>query len=361
MNERAIQTLKSFLNRVDPNSQDKYYRIASQICDAKETVISRYAPMFSAECLDDLTVGDFKSFLLFKNNQHWDSLHRQGNWITNDMSLLKKAIKLLVNENILLRTRLNQLRPSKGEPMVKGLGRAVITAILQIVNPDKYGVLNNTAEAGMKELGLWPDFARPSTFGQRYETVNQVLLETASKLDIDLWTLDMLWWRVEIPCKSDELLEAVSQDVGMADAAQGVSEEACGLERHLHDFLIDNWEHIELGKEWNLLEKDGEIVGSHYNTHEVGEIDLLARHSKENFWLVIELKRNQLNDDTVGQILRYMGWVRRNLATEGEKVKGLIVGREINRKLQYALDGLPDISCMTYEVSFHLNPAAELE
>ncbi len=358
--EHAIEVLRDILGKVSHDSPDEKFQIAAQILYAKASVISKYGSMFSAACLDSLTAEGFKSFLLFRNNQHWDSLHRQGGWMTQDMHLLQKAIGLLVDENQSLQTRLNRLRPNNQDPMVKGLGRAVITAILQVVYPNQYGVLNNTAEVGMKELDLWPDFARASTFGQRYEAVNHVLLETASKLDIDLWTLDMLWWQVKIPGKSDELLEATSQDIDKIDVVQGVSEGVFGLERHLHDFLVDNWEYTELGKEWNLLEEDGEIVGSHYNTLEVGEIDLLAKHSKEKLWLVIELKRNQSSDDTVGQILRYMGWVRRNRAAEGEKVKGLIVGRKINRKLQYALDCLPDISCMIYEVSFRLHPAKKL-
>ena len=63
-----------------------------------------------------------------------------------------------------------------------------------------------------------------------------------------------------------------------------------GLERYLHEFIVDNWERLDLGKEWALLEKDGEIVGSHFRTGEVGEIDLLAKHKSENRWLVIELE-----------------------------------------------------------------------
>ena len=67
----------------------------------------------------------------------------------------------------------------------------------------------------------------------------------------------------------------------------------------------------------------------------------MARHRSENRWLVIELKRNQSSDETVGQILRYMGWMRRRKA-EGAAVEGLIICREIDQRLQYTLDGLPN-------------------
>ena len=87
---------------------------------------------------------------------------------------------------------------------------------------------------------------------------------------------------------------------------------------------------------------------------EVGLIDLLARHQSQKRWIVIELKRNQTSDATVGQVLRYMGWVRKNLASVDETVEGLIVCRQNNKKLQHAISGLPNVRCMTHQVSFKL-------
>lgn len=364
-NEQAIQTLRQTLNQVDPNSNDEHYRVGAQIRDAKDKVVERYQVIFSPENLDHLKVEDFKSFLLFKNNQHWDSLHRQSGWMTADMDKLKSALKLLVDEGLPIKTRLNRLRPSSGDPMVKGLGRAVITAILHVMYPDKYGVWNNTAEQGMKKLKLWPEFPWGASFGQKYEVVNKVLLEVSPLVDTDLWTLDMLWWRVapHVPRGvEDTSSTATATPVAKVEPSQleDTIESTFGLERYLHEFLVDNWDATGLSNEWSLLEEDGEIVGSRYNTGEVGEIDILAKHKKENQWLVIELKKDQTSDSTVGQILRYMGWVRRHLASDGDIVKGLIICRDIDCKLQYALDGQSNICCMTYQVKFNLNPIAEL-
>jgi len=359
-NEQAIQTLRQILNQVVPNSTDKCYRIASQIRDAKESVISKHAPLFSLENLDKLTADDFKSFLLFKNNQHWASLHRQNSWMTADMDKLREALKLLINESLPVKTRLNKLRPNNGDPMVKGLGRAVITAILQVVYPEKYGVVNNTAEKGMMKLTLWPEFPRGYSFGERYEAINKILLEVAEGLGIDLWTLDMLWWRAaptHTPVGGATNVEDETEAVLEGTVAEGTF----GLEKYLHEFLVDNWDVTELSNEWSLLEEDGEIVGSHYYTGEVGEIDLLAKHKSDKKWLVIELKKNQSSDSTVGQILRYMSWVRKNRAADREVVEGLIICRQVDRKLQYALDGLVNIKCMTYQVTFNLNATPELE
>lgn len=43
---------------------------------------------------------------------------------------------------------------------------------------------------------------------------------------------------------------------------------------------------------------------------------------------MIELKRDKSSDAVVGQILRYMGWVQKHLAENGELVSGLIIATE---------------------------------
>lgn len=193
-NEQAMRELRSVLDRVGADSSDEHCREAARTCAAKEAVIARYAPTFSSENLDKLTADEFRSFLLTKNNQHWHGLARNGGRMTADMPRLREAIRLLVDENVPLRTRLNRLRPSSGEPMVKYLGPAVITPILQIMYPDRYGVVKKPAEAAMKRVGLWAEMPRGTSFGESYEAENLVLIDTAAKLEIDLWTLDMLWW-----------------------------------------------------------------------------------------------------------------------------------------------------------------------
>jgi RecB family endonuclease NucS len=74
-----------------------------------------------------------------------------------------------------------------------------------------------------------------------------------------------------------------------------------------------------------------------------GLIDLLAKHKREGRWLVIELKREQSTDQTVGQLLRYVGWVRRHLAGKEESVQGMIICREADTALQYALHAVPNV------------------
>ena len=363
--EQAVVTLRDQLKKLEGGS-DSLDRIGQQIVKAKTEVIEKYSRVFAPEHISALTEAEFKSFLLFKNNHHWDSLHRQGTQMTADMATLRRALAILVDEGEPLRQRLDRIRPPKGEPMVKGLGRAVISAILQIRSPDKYGIVNSTAEDAMKTLGVWLSFPNKASFSERYESINAVLLEIASQIPTDLWTLDMLWWRVvphvpigsgvTTPTSLTDQAEDLTAD-GVSGAAISSNGGAFALESHLQEFLVENWAQTDFGSDWSLLEKDGEIVGSYYNTHEVGQIDLLARHKNEKRWLVIELKRDQTSDATVGQLLRYRSWVRQNLAGAADVVEGVIVCSDADLKLKYAIKGLENVRCMTYKVRFVLAPA----
>ena len=80
--------------------------------------------------------------------------------------------------------------------MIAFLGPAVLTAILHVAYPDRYGVFNNTLVEGMKKLGLWPGKLSSAPFADQYEEVNPIQLKLASHLEIDLWTFDYLWWFV---------------------------------------------------------------------------------------------------------------------------------------------------------------------
>lgn len=125
------------------------------------------------------------------------------------------------------------------------------------------------------------------------------------------------------------------------------------LEKHLEDFLVQNWKHTELGKDYDIFEEDGEIVGQQYET-DTGPIDILAISKDRKSLLVIELKRGRTSDVVVGQILRYMGYVSEELAEEGQAVKGTIIALEDDQRLRRALSITPSIEFYRYQVSFKL-------
>ena len=115
---------------------------------SEKAVASRYGSIFHPSNLENLTKEDFLSFLLIKNNLHWEGIHRQQESVTSDMQKLKQTLTFLLNESKNLTDCLNSLSPGKGEYYIKGLGKAIITPILLVVYPDKYGVWNKKSEEG---------------------------------------------------------------------------------------------------------------------------------------------------------------------------------------------------------------------
>ena len=68
---------------------------------------------------------------------------------------------------------------------------------------------------------------------------------------------------------------------------------------------------------------------------------------------MIELKRNQTSDDTIGQVTRYMGWVLEHF--QNENVRGVIVAGKFDNKLFYAQKVIKNVEVFLYEVGFRLN------
>lgn len=123
------------------------------------------------------------------------------------------------------------------------------------------------------------------------------------------------------------------------------------MEKQLEDFIIENWETTEFGKKYELLIEDGEVISQQYQT-DIGKIDILAKDKITKNYVVIELKKNQTSDDTVGQLTRYMGWIRKN--KKDENVKGIIVAGQFDNKLEYARTMVPNTEVFLYEVDFKL-------
>lgn len=125
------------------------------------------------------------------------------------------------------------------------------------------------------------------------------------------------------------------------------------LEKHLEDFLVQNWKQSELGKGYKIFEEEGELVGQQYPT-DTGAIDILAISKDEKELLVVELKKGRASDYVVGQVQRYMGYVLEELAEEGQTVKGIIIALEDDLRIKRALAVTKNIEFYRYEVSFKL-------
>lgn len=128
---------------------------------------------------------------------------------------------------------------------------------------------------------------------------------------------------------------------------------AFALERHLEDFLVQNWAQTYLGKEYDIYEEDGEKVGQQYPT-DTGPMDILAIKKDKSELLVVELKKGRASDAVVGQVLRYMGYAAQELAELNQKVRGVIIAQEDDQRIRRALAVTPNIEFYRYQVSFKL-------
>lgn len=125
------------------------------------------------------------------------------------------------------------------------------------------------------------------------------------------------------------------------------------LEKHLEDFLVQNWKQTELGRSYDIYEEDGEVVGQQYPT-DTGPLDVLALSKDKKSLLVVELKKGRASDAVVGQVLRYMGYVQEELAEEGQEVRGVIIAGEDDTRIRRALAMVRNVEFFRYEVSFKL-------
>ena len=142
----------------------------------------------------------------------------------------------------------------------------------------------------------------------------------------------------------------ISTDETVEDAA------TFALEKHLEDFLVQNWDQTALGKHYEIFKEDGEIVGQQYPT-DTGPIDVLAISKDKKEILIVELKKGRASDSVVGQIQRYMGYVLQELAEPHQKVRGIIIALDDDQRIRRALAVAPNIEFYRYQVSFKLEKA----
>lgn len=126
------------------------------------------------------------------------------------------------------------------------------------------------------------------------------------------------------------------------------------LEKYLEDFIISNWSVTPFGQTHNIYEVDGEKVGRQLQT-DTGPLDILAESKDGSEMLVIELKRDTAPEKSIGQILRYMAWVRESVAREGQQIRGIIIALEDDLRIRRALQMVQSVDFYRYEVRFSLN------
>jgi hypothetical protein len=281
--ESAVATLRNTYQQYR-GKNDQFDRML----DSRDRVINTYQPLFRQDNVSELTQEDFQSFLRFDQNTHWTGLHRQGPQICQDMTALREALAILNDASKPVGDRLDL-----ASSMIKGMGKAIATAILLILWPRECGAWNRISEEALKYFDIWPQWERSQSLGQQYERINEVLHNLANRLHVDLWTLDALFWlTIDSPLLRDDSHPVTNAaNAGVDELEATTSGASFGLERHLHEFLRDNWEHTALSADgWNLYSEPGDEEAGYEYPCDIGRIDLLARHRNQPRWLVVELK-----------------------------------------------------------------------
>jgi len=135
------------------------------------------------------------------------------------------------------------------------------------------------------------------------------------------------------------------------DGVEPVTQREFAFEKDLRNYLSKNLHLIEPGLQ--LYEDEG-VSGLEYPAG--GRfIDILAV-DKGGHYVVVELKVSRGYERTIGQILRYMGWIRQNLSA-GEPVRGVIVASSISDDLKIAASLVADLSLAEYELSLTIRQA----
>jgi len=270
---------------------------------------------------------------------------------TNDEESLVRLVNHLVKEN---EKNKNGLTGKKGN---------ALNALLFLNSPSKFVSCVSLAHRYqiLKAFGL----AEPESYKNYGEQIiyssRDIITGFKDKLSItaEPRTISQFVYSANVKVlwqSDDESPEVLTQE--FKEEAAETSEMDFAMEKHLEEFLVRNWETTELGKHYELIEEDGEVVSPQYPT-DVGPMDLLVRDKETKDYVVIELKKGQTSDDTVGQIARYMGWVKKNLA-KSESVKGIIIAGANDKRLQYALIMLPDVKLLIYKVGFALAKAEKI-
>jgi restriction system protein len=126
------------------------------------------------------------------------------------------------------------------------------------------------------------------------------------------------------------------------------------LESILEDFLVANWQYTAFAKNYDILSVDGEQVGQQFPS-DTGRIDILAISKDQSEYLVLELKRGRASDRVVGQLLRYMGYIKKEYCQDGKKVRGAIVAHQDDLSIRNALSMVQGVDFYLYEVDFKLS------
>jgi hypothetical protein len=266
--------------------------------------------------------------------------------IVRDIPRFREMLLHLLNEEIPIEQRFQNV--VEGQYHIEGVGKGLASTLLMDFNMDKYCLWNNKTEMGLNVLG-WKVYDRGDDVGKRYVKVLTALkklrddIAPEPKLTFD--DVDLFLHFISAEEEGISLVQTLTEEKEITIPSPG--------EEFIQKIIENNFDEIignKLGLE--LYEEDPESSGSQYQTP-VGRIDFLTKDKKTGDFVVIELKCGKATDSALSQLLRYMGWVKENLAKK-KNVRGLILTEDIDDKLKYAIKFVPNVKILTYKISLQI-------
>ena len=141
-------------------------------------------------------------------------------------------------------------------------------------------------------------------------------------------------------------------DIEEDEAEEEIEGTSFAYEEDLKNYLVSNLSIIEQGL--NLYQDEKGVDGVEFPIDTNNKrVDILAV-DKNGTPVVIELKVSRGYEKVIGQCLYYKNRVKKIINTE--KVRIIIIAREISRNLKTAIEDLADVKLFEYKLSIKLEP-----
>ena len=147
----------------------------------------------------------------------------------------------------------------------------------------------------------------------------------------------------------DRRREVIAPPTSVASSADSPPDFALAIEQYLEDILVSQ----RASPAWaGCLE----YLGRQIPCGTLGRIDILARDRNTGDFVVIELKRDQTDDEVIGQLSRYGCKSVTGQPRPGVGVRGIVVVHEMTPRLRAAALANSSIEVYKYEVTVALSP-----
>jgi hypothetical protein len=311
----------------EKEEEEAEVRTKAILCDEKFIQGEDLSP----EKLDEL----FSCMKKFCGNRNLSNLLYRD----NDLTEFNRKLRNLIHDSAPFPNRVNDFFE------LKKIGSQTLSQFLTAANTREYPLISNMTKDAI-DIDSEQDQAAQSEALSTFKIENQddfldrtldylkdfiIYQEIKSLLNLEKYTQvnNLLFFGTE------------TEESGPEEAFKSFG--SITIEHDLRDFLANNPSYIEKGFT---------LIGKEYDTRAIGRIDLLYKDNKGTY-VVVELKKGRKSDEVVGQILRYIGWVQKELHP---KVKGIIIVSQPEEKLEYAIGPIKDlIEIRFYKVKFEIN------